>query len=63
MKAMKIIVGIASIFIIAPIWYYILYSILSALNVDRLVWFLFWVYVPLGLLVGIMAKIIEGIEE
>lgn len=40
-----------------PIWYFIMYTVLSAIHVDRLVWFLFWVYVPMGMVLTIAEKL------
>jgi len=59
-KTMKIVTGILSVVIIMPIWYFLLYTILIAIQPDRLVWFLFWIYVPLGIIVNILIKFIEG---
>lgn len=41
------------------IWYYILYSILIFVHPDRLIWFLFWTHVPLGLFVRVLGDLIE----
>lgn len=43
-----------------PIWIYLIYWILSQLNPDRLIWFLFWIYVPVLVLTGILTKIVTG---
>jgi len=49
---------ILALFIELPIWIYLIYWILSQLNPDRLVWFLFWIYVPTLIVTSILAKII-----
>lgn len=41
MNALMIFLGL---FVVLPIWYYIVYTLLQAAHVDRLVWFLFYVY-------------------
>jgi hypothetical protein len=41
--------------IIVPIWYFLMYTVLTAIHPDRLVWFLFWVYVPLRLIAGLFS--------
>jgi len=47
-----------------PIWYFILHSILSAIHADRLLWFLFWIYVPVGLFAAILSEIAKrGAEK
>lgn len=63
MKAMKIISGLLTVFITVPIWYYILYSILTALHVDRLIWFLFWIYIPVGVFTSTLSVIANSIAE
>ena len=57
-KRLKIFAGLLSIFTTMPIWFFILYSILKQLDTDRLVWFLFWIYVPISFLIGIIAKFV-----
>jgi len=49
-----------TIFIGAPIWYYLLYRILEAVNASELMWFLYWVYVPVALLCGVLSKVAEN---
>ncbi len=49
---MKTAVALLGLFVTLPIWYFLLYTILSAIHPDRLVWFLFWVYIPLGIFLG-----------
>lgn len=38
-----------------PIWYYLLYKILVAVNATDLMMFLFWVYMPVGFVVAIIS--------
>lgn len=47
------------VFVTTPIWYYLLYSILVAINATDLQFFLFWVYVPVSLLVSYVLKVME----
>ena len=63
MKELKIFTGIVGLCITLPIWFYLIYSILCAVHPDRLVWFLFWVYVPLTFLVSIISVIIGSAEK
>ena len=42
-----------------PIVMYIMYSILSSINADRLLWFLFWINIPITLFVAIGLSILE----
>lgn len=56
MRTAKIIEGVGSLFIVYPIWLYLMYWLLKQNNPDRLIWFLFWVYVPVALLIAITSK-------
>lgn len=60
MKAMKIISGLLSIFIVTPIWYYLLYQILKRVGATELMMFLFWVYLPVGIFIQILTKVAES---
>ena len=63
MKKATIVAILLSIFVELPIWFFLLITILSKLNVDRLVWFLFWVYVPTVIISTIIAKVVAGDKE
>ena len=54
---------ILALLIELPIWIYLIYWILSQLNPDRLVWFLFWIYVPTLIITSILGKIIAGEKD
>lgn len=34
------------------IWYYLLHKVLASVNASELMWFLYWVYVPVGLVLS-----------
>jgi hypothetical protein len=51
------IIALLGVFITQPIWYYLLYQILMRVEATDLMWFLYWVYVPIGLLIGIIGAI------
>ena len=63
MKISEIIAAILTIFVTTPIWLFLLYSILKMLQPDRLVWFLYWIYVPLSIISGILIGIVSKFEE
>ena len=48
--------GVLGLFITLPIWFYLMHFTLSQLNADRLVWFLYWIYVPVTILIEILIK-------
>ncbi len=53
------IAGVLTLFIVMPIWYFLLYRVLDAVNASELMWFLFWVYVPVNLLALSLLKLAE----
>ncbi len=63
MKGLKIFVGVVGFCITLPIWFYLVYTMLCAIHPDRLVWFLFWIYVPVNLLVAILSAIVTANDK
>lgn len=59
MKVIRWISGLLAMFITIPIWYYLIYVLLQAAHVDRLVWFLYWIYLPAGLFLRVLDLIIQ----
>lgn len=59
MKAAKAIVAVLSVVVIAPIWYYLLYRVLESVQATPVMWLLYWVYLPVALLCGIINKLLE----
>lgn len=49
------------LFVTTPIWFYLLYSILIAIEADRLVWFLFWIYFSVIVLISIIEVVAKSI--
>ena len=60
---MAILWTLVQLFIVLPIWYYLLYQILVRVNASELMWFLFWVYVPVSLFVTALMKVVEQIAD
>jgi quinol-cytochrome oxidoreductase complex cytochrome b subunit len=56
---MKTITGLLSLFIVMPIWYYLIYQILVRVQATELMWFLFWVYVPLVVFIRIIVDLTD----
>jgi hypothetical protein len=50
--------GTLSILITYPIWYYLLYKILQYVQATDLMWFLYWVYVPVTLVISVASEFI-----
>jgi hypothetical protein len=56
---MKKVAGLLALFVTLPIWFFLLYRILSAINATELTWFLYWIYVPASVLVNSLTKLAE----
>jgi len=59
MKLTKVINAVLTLLVAMPIWFYLLYKILQAVNASELMWFLFWIYVPANLIAGFIFKVSE----
>jgi hypothetical protein len=59
MKPLEILAGIL-VLMVSPMWYFLLWSILDMLQPDRLVWFIFWAYVPMGMAMHIVGQILKA---
>ena len=51
--------GILAVLVMLPIWLYLMYWLLRANNAGDLQMFLYWVYVPLALFVGVAMRLME----
>jgi hypothetical protein len=56
MKPSQVVSLLLNLFITIPIWYYIVFTILTAIHPDRLIWFLFYIYMPAGLFSRILGE-------
>lgn len=59
MTTAKFVFGIGIVLVTLPIWLYLLYKILEAIQASELMWFLYWVYVAFSLVMGILGKVIQ----
>lgn len=57
---MKVVSGLITLFIVMPIWYYLLYQILVRVQASELMWFLYWIYLPIGLFANGIQRILES---
>lgn len=57
---MKAISGLLALLVSMPIWYYLLYQILVRVEASELMMFLFWIYVPVSIFAGVLAKLAES---
>lgn len=49
--------------IVQPIWYYLLFKILKAVDASDLMWILFWFYIPVGIVITLAEVIIYSIFD
>lgn len=63
MNGIKIFNGLLALVITLPIWFYLQYKILVMIQATELMWFLFWVYLPVTIFISVTSKIIEGLEK
>lgn len=59
----KLIGALIILCLVMPIWFYLLYSILTAIDAGELQWFLFYIYVPFSLFASIMIRLAEGKQD
>jgi hypothetical protein len=59
MKTSNIIILLLFMFVTGPIWYYLLYKMLVAVQATELMWFLYYIYVPVAIVGGIIAKVAD----
>jgi len=59
----RIALAVVSIVLLLPIKFFLYYSILSGIHADRLVWVLFYCYVPLSTVVEILLAIVRQVIE
>jgi hypothetical protein len=55
--------GILSLLIVQPIWYWLVYQILVRVEATQLMWFLYCIYVPAGLAISILFKISDTLFD
>ncbi len=55
-KVISLVLGLTTYM---PIWFYLMFKILEAVEATELMWFLFWVYVPVAIVMTIINKVVE----
>jgi hypothetical protein len=58
-KGLRLVNALITLMLSFPIWFFLWYSLMKATNQDRLVWFLFWCYVPLNFFLGLLSVIVD----
>lgn len=60
MSKAKVFATLLAMFISLPIWFYLLYKILEAVQASELMWFLYWVYLPTVIFTNLVVKLSSG---
>jgi hypothetical protein len=60
---LRVLDSVITILAIAPIKFFLWYSILKAINADRLLWFCFYAYIPIFLFSTILTAIIQKLAK
>lgn len=47
------------LFLLMPLWFYMLYRVLTSAHADELTWFIFWLYLPVSFVGLILGGVIE----
>jgi len=63
MKALKGVVAVLSLCVLLPIWYYLMYQVLVRVSASDVMWLLYWIYLPVGIITSIMTKIVETADK
>lgn len=56
---LKVALGMLSVFLVLPIWFFLLYRVLVRTGGGELDFFLLWVYIPVLFFVNIMRTYLE----
>jgi len=58
-----IIVAISTTLVQAPIYIYLMVQVLKRIQATELMWFLFWIYVPISIITSLLVKLFLALEE
>lgn len=61
--ALAVFTACAALFLTLPIWFYLLFKILQAVNASDLMWFLYWIYAPVSMLVHLFGSVVKAISD
>lgn len=62
-KKLVLIIGLLGGFVIMPILWYLIYKVLTMVGATELMWFLFWIYIPVGAFVHILTQIAKNMKD
>lgn len=56
---MKAIFAVLAVFVTLPLWLFLLYKILVAVNATELMWFVYCIYVPVTIITAIIGQLVS----
>jgi hypothetical protein len=61
--ALAVLAAVLVLLVTLPIWFYLLYKVLVAVNATDLMWFLYWAYVPATFVASGIGSVIKAIDD
>jgi hypothetical protein len=58
MGKLKFVNGLLAVFVTLPLWLGIMYQVLQGINASDLLWFMYWVYVPVVMFVTFISRVL-----
>ena len=55
--------GMLSLFLVAPMWYAMLFGILQSIDAKPWMWVIYFIYVPSGIVVSSLEKIYKAMQR
>lgn len=56
-KGTQLFASLLALLVSFPIWFWLLYQVLVRVQASELMWFLFWVYVPVQMVAGLIVRL------
>ena len=63
MKKLNWIAGLLGLFVTLPLWFYLLYRVLTEINATELTWFVFWIYIPASIVIHTIVAITQEYKK
>lgn len=51
--------ALLAVFVGLPIWLYLLHEVLERVHASELMWFLYWVYIPVNILLVCIGSVLD----
>ena len=60
---MKLVAGVLTLLIIWPMTFFLTWSMLKMIGATDLMWFVFWAYIPISLICGLLMAMAQAVED